>query len=402
MLEGTRDDELRDLADRFGTPLYVFDARSLRARVDHLRRALPRGTGLCYAAKANTFVLPAIEPLVDRVEACSPGECRICSSCDVPGEKVVVSGVHKDAGMLEWVLDAYDELAAVTIESRAQLGLVREAARASGRRLPVLLRLASGSQFGLDRASLVGAARELAGASEVELVGLQLFSGTQKTSQRRVRRELEALDALACEIGESCGRSVPLVEYGPGLPVAYFEGEDVGEPLLLEGLSEVLGAMRFGGDVVLELGRSLVASCGTYLTSVVDAKEVAGQRYAIVDGGMHHLVYYGRSMALRRPLCHALPPRPGGLTCEAGTWSVCGSLCSTNDVLAKQVPFEALGVETVLAFERAGAYCATEGMSLFLSRDLPRVVGVGQDGAPRLLRDVVPTSPLNAPRERWG
>ena len=290
----------------------------------------------------------------------------------------------------------------MTIESRAQLGLVREAARASGRCLPVLLRLASGSQFGLDRASLVGAARELAAAGEVELVGLQLFSGTQKTSQRRVRRELEALDALACEIGESCGRSVPLVEYGPGLPVAYFEGEDVGEPLLLEGLSEALGAMRFGGDVVLELGRSLVASCGTYLTSVVDAKEVAGQRYAIVDGGMHHLVYYGRSMALRRPLCHTLPPRPGGPACEAGTWSVCGSLCSTNDVLAKQVPFEALGVGTVLAFERAGAYCATEGMSLFLSRDLPRVVGVGQDGAPRLLRDVVPTSPLNAPRERWG
>ena len=87
MLEGTRDDELRDLADRFGTPLYVFDARSLRARVDHLRRALPRGTGFCYAAKANTFVLPAIEPLVDRVEACSPGECRILLVLRRPGRE---------------------------------------------------------------------------------------------------------------------------------------------------------------------------------------------------------------------------------------------------------------------------------------------------------------------------
>ena len=149
----------------------------------------------------------------------------------------------------------------------------------------------------------------------------------------------------------------------------------------------------------MELGRSLVASCGTYLTRVVDAKEVAGQRYAIVDGGMHQLVYYGQSMAMRRPpvrLLGAAPPEGP----EELPWNVCGSLCTTNDILVKRLPLAGLGEGSLLAFSRAGAYCATEGIALFLSRDLPRVALVGADGALELVREGLRTDPLNTPSTR--
>lgn len=392
------DEELLRVAGDYGTPLYVFDTRELAARAKRLRSALPPGVGLCYAVKANTFVLAALEPLVDRLEACSPGEHRICRALGVPGEKIVLSGVNKDESTVEDAV-ASGAPSIVTVESLAQLALVRRVARSRGLRAPVLLRLSSGNQFGLDRADLERAAREAMGDRHLDLRGVQFFSGTQKDSVRRLRREVGRLGDLARGLRDSCGWEVAEIEYGPGLPVAYFEGDETDEDALLDGLAEAVGGLSRTARVTIELGRSLVASCGTYLTRVVDAKEVAGQRYAIVDGGMHQLVYYGQSMAMRRPpvrLLGAAPPEGP----EELPWNVCGSLCTTNDILVKRLPLAGLGEGSLLAFSRAGAYCATEGIALFLSRDLPRVALVGADGAPELVREGLRTDPLNTPSTR--
>lgn len=392
------DEELLRVAGDYGTPLYVFDTRELAARAKRLRSALPPGVGLCYAVKANTFVLAALEPLVDRLEACSPGEHRICRALGVPGEKIVLSGVNKDESTVEDAV-ASGVPSIVTVESLAQLALVRRVARSRGLRVPVLLRLSSGNQFGLDRADLERAAREAMGDRHLDLRGVQFFSGTQKDSVRRLRREVGRLGDLARGLRDSCGWEVAEIEYGPGLPVAYFEGDETDEDALLDGLAEAVGGLSRTARVTIELGRSLVASCGTYLTRVVDAKEVAGQRYAIVDGGMHQLVYYGQSMAMRRPpvrLLGAAPPEGP----EELPWNVCGSLCTTNDILVKRLPLAGLGEGSLLAFSRAGAYCATEGIALFLSRDLPRVALVGADGALELVREGLRTDPLNTPSTR--
>lgn len=408
-------------AEDFGTPLYVFDTRELAPRACRISDALPSGTGLCYAVKANTFVLGALAGLVTRLEVCSPGEQRICRALGVPEAQLVVSGVSKDPAALGEVLSARELPAAVTVESPSQLGLVRSLAAERGRRAPVLLRLSSGNQFGLDRADLLRAARDLADDPYLELRGVQFFSGTQKSSARRLRRELAGLDALMLELGQACGRPLPELEYGPGLPVAYFEGDAVDEEELLAALSEGIEGLSCRARMTLELGRSLVAGCGTYLTRVTDTKTVAGQRYAIVDGGMHQIVYYGQSLAMRRPPVRLLgDPRGEGdgernlgtcdapgdaagdalglVAADAPAWNVCGSLCTVNDILVKQLPLPGLAEGSLLAFARAGAYCATEGMSLFLSRDLPRVVLVGADGAPELVRAGVRTDPLNTPR----
>ena len=76
----------------------------------------------------------------------------------------------------------------------------------------------------------------------------------------------------------------------------------------MEEFSALLRGMEYPGPVTLELGRSLTASCGTYLTRVVDVKTNATGNYAILDGGIHHLVYYGQSMGMRRPPCGCWGP----------------------------------------------------------------------------------------------
>ncbi|OUP11135.1 alanine racemase [Collinsella sp. An2] len=441
---GLSDGVLGDVAQRFGTPLYVFDERALAERTAFLRASLPQGVGLCYAMKANTFVLPQLSPLVDRVEVCSPGEYRICRTVGVPQGRLVISGVHKDEATVAAALADAAQPATVTIESEAQMRLVDQLAQRFGLRVPVLLRLTSANQFGLDACKV----RELAGrylrATHIELRGVQYFSGTQKTSAKRIGREIEKLDRFLASLEQECGWRAPEFEYGPGLPVAYFEADAFDERSLLVQIGRHLQEMSFTGDIVLEVGRSLVASCGTYLTSVVDTKCNRGQRYAIVDGGTHQLVYFGQSMAMRQPSCRLLRPGTPGeagadrdhaacervagspaadarttcdhaagdpaadtpATCdglasapdsERELWNVFGSLCTVNDVLAKQMPLCGLREQDVLAFSNAGAYCATEGIALFLSRDLPRVVVLDRAGEPHVVRDALRTDPLNTP-----
>lgn len=161
--------DLRQLAVAFGTPLYAFDARVLAERVRFLRAALPQGTGLCFAIKANPFVLPELEPVIDRLEVCSPGEYRICEALGLARGKLVVSGVHKDAETVESAIAADALPAAVTVESLEQLDLVVRTASWRGVRVPVLLRLTSGNQFGMAPDDLI-AARELDSLTILSLV----------------------------------------------------------------------------------------------------------------------------------------------------------------------------------------------------------------------------------------
>ena len=81
------------------------------------------------------------------------------------------------------------------------------------------------------------------------------------------------------------------------------------------------------------------------------------------------------------------------------SWNICGSLCSMNDILAKQVSLPEVDIGDTLCFENAGAYCMTEGMALFLSREIPAVYLITEDGSQVLVRAPFETARLNTPRE---
>ena len=174
----------------------------------------------------------------------------------------------------------------------------------------------------------------------------------------------------------------------------YFQSDELDEAELLAGFSELLHDMTHHPKITLELGRSIAASCGTYYTHIVDLKRNQEQNYALVDGGMHHLVYFGQHMAMKQPFFHVCGKEHLPATDQ---WNLCGSLCSMNDVMTKQSPLPDLALGDVLAFEKAGAYCMTEGISLFLSRDIPAVYLLLENGTAVQVRKAFDTATLNQP-----
>ncbi len=377
----------------FGTPLYIFDTDILTDRINTLKKKLSSRVSLCYAVKANPFIIPYTEPLVERLEVCSEGEFEICEGVNAPMEKIVVSGVYKTPAFIERIVDSYESIGVYTIESLTHYELLKGLAKNYSKRLPVLIRITSKNQFGISEKDLDVILKDNP-EEYLDIKGLQYFSSTQKNSIKKFRRELTYLAELIVRVEEEYGIRIEEMEYGTGFPVSYFPAESIDEDQLLAEFNEELSVLPANVKVTLEIGRSIAASCGSYITSVVDMKENAAGKFAIVDGGINHLVYYGQSMAMKQPLFELLPPRESD---ELQEWNICGSLCTVNDIMVKALPLPKLEIGDMLCFKNAGAYCMCEGISLFLSRELPAVAVIENDKA-KLLREHFKTSALNCPQ----
>ena len=386
--------------DHTPTPSYVFDLDKMKGFVKKVQSCLGESVQLCYAMKANPFLTGPMMEVVSSFEVCSPGEFRICERVGVPMERIVLSGVYKNPEDVEYVLSAYGGRGMYTVESLQHLQILNDTAVKLGMKIAVLIRVTSGNQFGVDEEDIRKMVSDRGNYPGIEIEGLQFYLGTQKRELSQMKTELEHLDEFIGELKEVNGFETRVLEYGPGFFVPYFKkdkSEDV-EDVLGE-FKELLECLKFKGKVVLEMGRFLAATCGYYVTSIVDMKVNKDQPYVIMDGGINHLNYYGQVMAMKQQYCVQLDAEGNEKTeGEAEAWNLCGALCTVSDVVVKRFPLHKPQIHDILVFERVGAYSVTEGIYLFLSRPLPRIYFWTEEGGLRMVREGVHTDLLNSER----
>lgn len=421
---------LQEAACKYNTPCYIFDLDAFTSRIRHMEQILGKRAGIYYAMKANPFLTAAAAQAARGLEVCSPGEYAICRRSHVPAQKIVISGVNKEEAHIRQVM-AEQGAGTYTAESLNQLRLLEECAAATGRTgVRVLLRLTSGNQFGMDEEDIIASVRERHFYPRLDLTGLQYYSGTQKKGLEKIKEELKKLDLFMASLKDSLDFEFRELEYGPGFQIPYFKGqEQPDEDVLLREFKKSLDSLDFKGIIFLEAGRFLAAPCGSYLTRVVDTKRSQGQNYCIVDGGINHVNYYGQTMAMKVPPYRYLPqgdsdrdygdygdyeagPEAASMkgtnaeetntesanlevTASQSQWTVCGSLCTSGDILVKNLPLHGLKAGDLLAFDRIGAYSVTEGIYLFLSRKLPAVLTYTNKDGFSLIRNALPTDILN-------
>lgn len=384
------------LINEVSTPFYVFDINVLRDRIDYLNSMMPENVHLCYAMKANPFVVKEIDEIIEKYEICSYGEWNIAKKMGVSDSKMVISGVYKDEISMEDILNNYKNGEVFTIESLNQIELLNKLTKEKKKVINIILRLTSGNQFGMCEEEIIEILENRAKYEYLNIMGIQYFSGTQKKLSKRIIKELEYVDEFVLNLKNNLGFVVEELEFGPGFPVVYFETEqDFDEQTYLMEIADKIKNMKYQGHITMELGRSIVASCGSYYTKVVDKKTNKEGNFAILDGGMNHLVYYGQMMAMKKPMLDILPKREDKIL---ENWNLVGALCTINDLIVKQLPVSNLEIGDIFVFKNTGAYSMTEGISLFLSRDLPKVVFV-QGGEMKIVRENINTYKFNMPNE---
>lgn len=381
---------IQHAAEKYGTPAYIFDLDILKNRVEYIEESIDHKAELCFAMKANTFLAKTLSEITQRLEVCSPGEFNICVKSGIPMEKLVISGVYKSDDDTEMMIRDYPDIGTYTAESVSQWEILKKYSEKYSRKVNVLLRLTSGNQFGMTKDEIKEILRE--NNEFACVVGIQYFSGTQKTSLKRLTREAEKINEFLSELKSQCDFVPKELEYGPGLPVSYFrEDKEFNEKEFLSEFKNILSSLNFDGKLILELGRFITASCGVYLTKAVDIKSNRGQTYCITDGGMNHISYYGQSMAMKIPYMETIPDRSG----ENEHITICGALCTVNDILVKQYPVSEIHKGDVFVFKNTGAYCMTEGISLFLTRALPKILTYSRETGFSVIREQTPTDFLN-------
>ncbi len=372
------------------TPAFVFDIDAVKERVKFIKKQLGNAFKICYAVKANPFFIEDMVDVVDALEVCSPGEFRICERLGVAGEKIVLSGVYKENSDIDRIVSLMKDKPLYTVESPAQFDLLCEMAKKHNLILRVCLRLSSGNQFGVDKQDLEKIV--VAKNESIKIVGIQLYSGTQK-KQEKIDTEVEQLKSYLQEIEQKYKFKFERIEYGPGLGVSYFQSDaQKDDEASLKQLKNLFGFAK-DREVVFEFGRFLVAYAGSYYTRVVDMKTNYEVNYLIVDGGINHLNYYGQMMAMKLPFINH--DRKSNKKVDKKAYTVCGSLCTTADVLVKNCPLEEVSLGDVLEFERVGAYSVTEGIYLFLSRDMPCIYKKSKKEI-KLVRDTLRTDEINS------
>lgn len=372
------------LAAEHGTPLFVYDAGLLTARVAQLRAAMPTRLALHYAVKANPFgpLLAHMAGLVDGFDIASGGELEIVRAAQIDPVRVSFAGPGKRDAELA---------AAIAAGVTLNLESAREAERALeiGGKLGVTPRFAirvnpdfdlkgsgmkmggGAKQFGIDASKVPELARRIIAAG-CEWRGFHIFAGSQALDAAAIiDTQAQTLD-LAARLAEETGAALPKCNLGGGFGIPYFPG-DVPVDIAAIGaalnerfavLPDVLAETAF----CIELGRYLVGEAGVYLTRIVDRKESHGEIFLVTDGGLHHQLAASGNFGtvVRRNYPSAIATRFGAAVEEEA--SVVGCLCTPLDRLADKGGFTRADEGDLVAVFCAGAYGASASPMLFLGQ----------------------------------
>lgn len=382
------DVSLEQLAQDFGTPLFVYSRQALREAWQSYDYATQgRDVLICYAMKANSnlAILHEFARLGTGFDIVSGGElARVIAAKGDPA-KVVFSGVGKQPWEIEAALDA--NIKCFNVESEAELERIAAIALKRGVKARISLRvnpdvdakthpyISTGlkdNKFGVDINEALAIYRRAQQLPSLEITGLDCHIGSQITEISPYLDALNKLISLIKQLQEQ-GIALSHLDIGGGLGIRYTDETPATPTELLSAVFTALDAADLGHlQLVLEPGRSMVGNAGILLTRVEYLKANQDKHFAIVDAAMNDLIRPTLYDAWHQ--VEAVTPRPA--TDATPLYDIVGPICETGDWLAKDRSLQ-LEQGDLLAVMSTGAYGFTMS-SQYNTR--PRAAEVMADG----------------------
>jgi diaminopimelate decarboxylase len=353
--------------ERLQTPFYYYDAELLRQTLRAINQEASKHEGFCvhYAIKANANpkVLRIIREAGLGADCVSGGEIEASIKAGFPNKKIVYAGVGKSDWEINLGLD--NDIFCFNVESIPELEVINELAAAKGKVARVAFRLnpnvgahthanittgLAENKFGIDMLDMLKVIEEASHMQHVKVVGLHFHIGSQILDMG----DFEALCNRVNELQNELERHRIRVEHinvGGGLGIDYQHPNRVPIPdfkAYFDTYAKKL-KLRDGQTLHFELGRAVVAQCGTLITRTLYIKEGRAKKFCIVDAGFTDLI---------RPALYQAYHKIENLSSEepAEAYDVVGPICESTDVFAKQIDLNKAHRGDLLAIRSAGAY----------------------------------------------
>ena len=369
--------DMVDLADKFGTPLYVYDEMTIRQIAKDYKSAFKNSPkiNMMYASKA--FMTQAVVKILDSegfgFDVVSGGEIYTVLSAGVNLNKSVFNGNNKSCD--EILLAIQNGIKRISIDNFLELSLVNEIAKSLNKKVDILLRITPGiechtheyiqtghldSKVGFDLTQIDSAVDLISDEYEnLDLKGLHAHIGSQIFETKVYFDEVEVLLKEIRRIKDKYGLELEEINLGGGLGIKYVEDDN--PPSIYEIADVIVESIKINTEkynlkepvIYIEPGRSIVGTSGVTLYTVGSSKQVPnGKKYVAVDGGM------------------ADNPRPSMYQAEYfaekvvksdieenETVTVAGRYCESGDILIKNITLPKLSEGDLLCVYNTGAYC---------------------------------------------
>jgi len=393
-----------ELANEYGTPLYVFDEFTLRSQCRQFKTEFSQryaDTTVIYASKA--FLSGALALILKEeglgLDVISAGELAIAESVDFPMDMVYLHGNNKSAEELNLALKHH--IGRIVVDSPDELDMLAQMAEETGHIPDILLRLTPGvdahthkhittgitdSKFGIPLFAAGEAVEKAMTAASLNLVGLHFHIGSLIYEARPYKEAIEAVLDFAAEMKEKYGFGLEELNIGGGFGVQY-TAEDTAPPASFFAeaiISEVISRCRRLDlplpMLTIEPGRAIVAKAGVALYEAGVVKDIHGVRkYVSVDGGMadniRPALYDARYEAV---VANRL------LEKETEKITIAGRYCESGDILVKDIDLPPVKRGDIIAVPVCGAYCLPL-QSNYNAALKPAIVIAGE-GKSRLIR----------------
>ncbi len=358
--------DLSELAQRHGTPLFVYSKASMLSALAAYRRGFAgRSAQVCYAVKANASlgVLQVFAQAGCGFDIVSAGELQRVLAAGGKAERVIFSGVGKTAQEMALALQA--GIACFNVESEAELHQLSAVAARLGRRAAISVRVnpdvdarthpyistgLKGNKFGVAHEQALRIYQLAARLPALQVVGIDCHIGSQITQSAPYLDAMERVLDLVDDI-EKSGISLQHIDFGGGLGIDYNGDTPPAADDLWRQLLQRLDARGYGQrHLMIEPGRSLVGNAGVCLTEVVFTKPGEQKNFCIVDAAMNDLPRPAMYEAF-----HQIVP-VGERTGQTMVYDVVGPVCESGDWLGRDRPL-CVQPGDLLAVMSAGAYC---------------------------------------------
>lgn len=368
--------DLVELAEKYGTPLYVFDEKTIRTIANEYKTAFKDypNINMLYAAKA--FMTKAICKIMSSegfgFDLVSGGEIYTAHSAGVDMSKCLFNGNNKSYEELQLALEV--GVGKFSVDNFLELALLNEAAGAAGKKADILLRITPGiechtheyiqtghldSKFGFDLTQIDDALELLRDEYEnLNVIGLHAHIGSQIFETKIYYDEVEVILKEIARIREKFGIELHTINLGGGLGIKYTEND---QPPTVEEIARQIttsveeNSKKYNtGDITIfiEPGRSIIGTSGVTLYTVGSSKQVPkGRKYVAVDGGMADNPRPSLYQALYTAQVANKPEAP-----LAQTITLAGRFCESGDILIKDVKMPELEEGDIICVYDTGAY----------------------------------------------
>jgi diaminopimelate decarboxylase len=369
------------------TPFYAYDSSVMTTQVQKLRSALPPGVHLHYAMKANPMpaVVQHLSEITDGLDVASAGELEVALATGTDPLHISFAGPGKSDADLAAAVAAG---VIINMESEGEMARIAALSEAHGKIPRVAIRVnpdfelkTSGMKmgggakpFGVDAERVPAMLAEL-GTLPLDFMGFHIFSGSQNLRTEAIIEAQTKTFELAFRLTDAAPRPPRWLNIGGGLGIPYFPGEKRLDLAPIAANLELLllqaGQRLPGAEIVMELGRYLVAESGVYICQVVDRKVSRGETFIITNGGLHHHLAvsgnFGQVIRKNYPVCIGNRVRAE----HTEVVSVVGPLCTPLDILADKMELSPANVGDYVVIFQSGAYGYSASPHQFLSHPPP-------------------------------